>query len=50
MASISTSALDSNSDLEREIMDLMEASRGMYFTLLYKYFFGPLALRRLYMT
>lgn len=49
-ASKSTSTLESNSDLEREIMELMEASRGMYFTLLYKYFFGPLALRRLYMT
>ena len=50
MASKSTSTLDSNSNIEREIMELMEVSRGMYFTLLYKYFFGPLALRRLYMT
>ena len=29
----------------------MDAARsGMYFTLIYKYFFGPLAFRRLYMT
>lgn len=47
----STATLDSDSDFEREMIDVLDASSsGMYFTLDYKYFFGPLAFRRLYMT